>query len=121
MSLICRAWKPGMMKFQMSNYDIVQLCNDAVGMAHMQNSTLHTHFISNIDEYIIHTDTNRFMQFVVSILTCPFASFKEERDLNFTLNKNGEILRFKITNAPSQTSNMPIKTLLCVMMSTVCL
>ena len=39
----------------MSNYDIVQLCNDAVGMAHMQNSTLHTHFISNIDEYIIHT------------------------------------------------------------------
>ena len=28
----------GMMKFQMSNYDIVQLCNDAVGMAHMQNS-----------------------------------------------------------------------------------
>ena len=47
----------GMMKFQMSNYDIVQLCNDAVGMAHMQNSTLHTHFISNIDEYIIHTDT----------------------------------------------------------------
>lgn len=90
----------GMMKFQMSNYDIVQLCNDAVGMAHMQNPTLHTHFISNIDEYIIHTDTNRFMQFIVSILTCPFASFKEERDLNFTLNKNGEILRFKITNCP---------------------
>ena len=103
----------GMMKFQMSNYDIVQLCNDAVGMAHMQNSTLHTHFISNIDEYIIHTDTNRFMQFVVSILTCPFASFKEERDLNFTLNKNGEILRLKSPTAPSQTSNMPIKTLLC--------
>ena len=90
----------GMMKFQMSDYDIVQLCKDAVGMAQMQNPTLHTHFHSNIDEYIIHTDTNRIMQLIVSLLICPLASFKEERDLQFTLDKNGEILCFKVTNCP---------------------
>jgi len=90
----------GMMKFQMSNYDIIQLCNDAVGMAHMQNPTFHIHFHSNIDEYIIHTDTNRLMQLIVSILTCPFAPVTEECDLQFTLDKNGEILCFKITNSP---------------------
>lgn len=90
----------GMMKFQMSDYDIVQLCNDAVGMARMQNPTLHTHFHSNVDEYIVHTDTNRIMQLIVSALVCPLASFKEERDLQFTLDKNGEILCFKVTNCP---------------------
>lgn len=90
----------GMMKFQMSDYDIVQLCNDAVGMARMQNPTLHTHFHSNVDEYIVHTDTNRIMQLIVSTLVCPLASFKEERDLQFTLDKNGEILCFKVTNCP---------------------
>lgn len=90
----------GMMKFQMGDYDIVQLCNDAVGMAQMQNPTLQIHFQSNIDEYSVHTDINRFMQFVVSILTCPLASYKEEREINFTLNKNGEILCFKVTNSP---------------------
>lgn len=90
----------GMMKFQMSDYDIVQLCNDAVGIAQMQNPTLHTHFHSKVNEYIIHTDTNRIMQLIVSILTCPLASFKEKRDLQFTLDKNEEILWFKITNCP---------------------
>ena len=48
---------------------IVQLCNDAVGIAQMQNPTLHTHFHSKVNEYIIHTDTNRIMQLIVSILT----------------------------------------------------
>lgn len=90
----------GMMRFQLSDYDIVQLCKDAVGMAQMQNPTLHIHFYSDIDEYIVYTDTNRMMQLIVSILTCPSPSFKEERDLQFTLDKNGEILCFKVTNSP---------------------
>lgn len=90
----------GMMKFQLSDYDIVQLCKDSVGMAQMQNPTLHIHFYSDIDEYIVYTDTNRMMQLIVSILTCPSPSFKEERDLQFTLDKNGEILCFKVTNSP---------------------
>ncbi len=90
----------GMMKFQLSDYDIVQLCKDSVGMAQMQNPTLHIHFYSDIDEYIVYTDTNRMMQLIVSILTCPSPSFKEKRDLQFTLDKNGEILCFKVTNSP---------------------
>ena len=101
----------GMMRFQLSDYDIVQLCKDAVGMAPMQNPTLHIHFYSDIDEYIVYTDTNRMMQLIVSILTCPSPSFKEERDLQFTLASKLRTLHW-------QTSIMLIRTLLCVTMST---
>lgn len=86
----------GMMKFQMNDYDIIQLCNDAIGMAQMQSPNPEIRFQSNIDECIIHTDINRFTEVIVSILNCPLASFKEVRSLNFTLEKNEEMLYFKI-------------------------
>lgn len=108
----------GMMKFQLSDYDIVQLCKDSVGMAQMQNPTLHIHFYSDIDEYIVYTDTNRMMQLIVSILTCPSPSFKEERDFQFTLDKMEKYYVSKLRTLHWQTSIMPIRTLLCVTMST---
>lgn len=40
------------------------------------------------------------MEFIVSTLSFPLTSFKEERYLDFTLEKNGEILYFKVTNTP---------------------
>lgn len=89
----------GMMKFQLSDYDIVQLCNDCVGTARLQNPTVHIHFHCNINEHIIHTDCSRLMQVIISTLTCPLASFKEERDIHFTLKKKGETLCFKVINS----------------------
>lgn len=88
-----------MMKYQLTDYDIVQLCNDAICSAQMQRSNLHIHFQKSVNEYIIHTDCNRMMQIITSTLT-GFSTVQEEREVHFSLDRNGEILCFKITNSP---------------------
>lgn len=90
----------GMMKFQLSDYDVVQLCSDALGGARMHNPNLHIHFQHSIEEYTINTDCNRMMQLIISTLICPGTSLKVEREIQFTLTKNGENLCFKVTNSP---------------------
>lgn len=89
-----------MMKYQLTDYDIVQICNDAVGGAQMQKPYLNIHFQSSVEQFIINTDCNRLIQTIISILTGPSTLPQEERDINFSLNRNGEILSFKITNTP---------------------
>lgn len=87
-----------MMKYQITDYDIVQLCNDAVGAAQMQKPYLHIYFQSSVKQYMIHTDCNRLIQTIISILTGPSTLPQEERDIYFSLERNGEILSFKVTN-----------------------
>lgn len=89
-----------MMKYQLTDYDIVQICNDAIGVAQMQDPNLHIHFQNNIKQHIVHTDYNRIMQMFVIALSCPFHPSEEERNIHFTLDRNGEILCFKIINSP---------------------
>lgn len=89
-----------MMKYQLTDYDIVQLCNDAVSAAQMQKPYLHIHFQDSVEQYILNTDCNRLMQTIISILTGPSTLPHEERDIYFSLDRNGEILSFKITNTP---------------------
>lgn len=71
-----------MMKYQLTDYDIVQLCNDAICSAQMQRSNLHIHFQKSVNEYIIHTDCNRMMQIITSTLT-GFSTVQEEREVHF--------------------------------------
>lgn len=94
-----------MMKYQLADYDIVQLCNDAVGGTQMQKPYLHIHFQSSVEQYIINTDCNRLMQTIISILTGPSTLPHEERGIYFSLERNGEILSFKITNTPLADKN----------------
>lgn len=108
-----------MMKYQLTDYDIVQLCNDAICSAQMQRSNLHIHFQKSVNEYIIHTDCNRMMQIITSTLT-GFSTVQEEREVHFSLDRNGEILCFKITNSPWQTRNTTIRKPLYTMKSTAC-
>ncbi len=88
-----------MMKYQLADYDIVQLCNDAVCAAQLQSSHLHIHFQDSIGEHIIHTDCNRMMQMIISTLTGPF-TLQEECEIHFNIDRNGEILCFKVINSP---------------------
>lgn len=90
-----------MMKYQLTHYDVVQLCDDAVGGARMQCPNLHIRFEHSIDQYIIHTDCNRMIQLVLSTLTGPSVpASEEEREIYFSLGKNGETLCFKVENSP---------------------
>lgn len=90
----------GMMKFQLSDYDVVQLCNDALGSAQMHNPNLHIHFQHNVDGFVINTDCSRLMQLIISTLICPNTSLKGEREIYFSLEKTGETLCFKVNNSP---------------------
>lgn len=89
-----------MMKYQLSDYDIVQLCNDAVSGASMQNPDLHIDFQNSIESYNINTDCNRLIQMIISTFMGPLSAAKEAHDIHFSLDKNGEILCFKVVNSP---------------------
>lgn len=88
-----------MMKYQLTDYDVVQLCNDAIGAAQMKNPGLHIHFSNSVESHSIHTDCNRMIQMIISTLTGPHA-FQETREIHFSLDRNGEILCFKVINSP---------------------
>lgn len=90
----------GMMKFQLADYDIVQLCNDALGSAQMHNPNLHIHFRNNVDGFVINTDCSRLMRLIISTLICPGTSLKKEREICLSLEKTGETLCFKVSNSP---------------------
>lgn len=89
-----------MMKYQLTDYDIIQICNDAIGSAQMQDPTLHIQFQSNISQLIVNTDCNKIMQMITSTLQCPFCPPREKEDILFTLEKADETLYFKIINSP---------------------
>lgn len=90
-----------MMKYQLADCDVVQLCDDAVGGARMQYPNLRIRFEHSIDQYIIHMDCNRMIQLVLSTLTGPSVPVsEEEREIHFSLGKNGETLCFRIENSP---------------------
>ncbi len=89
----------GMMKYQIINYDIVQLCNDAVGSAVMQSPHLQIKFSSGLNQYVVRMDFNLMMKLVVSVLTYPFQDDVEIKSITFTLERTGEILCFKIVNS----------------------
>lgn len=89
-----------MMKYQLTDYDIVQLCHDVIDSVQMQNPKLHVHFQSNVKECIIQTDCNRIIQMIISILAGPSTIYNEERNINFILDKNCERLCFKVINSP---------------------
>ncbi len=89
-----------MMKYQLADYDIVQLCNDAVSTACMQNPNLQIDFQNSVELYNVHTDCNRLMQMIISTFMGPFSASKEARNIQFSLDKNGEILCFKVINSP---------------------
>lgn len=89
-----------MMKYQLADYDIVQLCDDAVCSARMQNPNLQIDFQNSVEQCIINTDCNRMIQMIISTFMGPFSTSKEAHDIHFTLDKNGEILCFKVENSP---------------------
>lgn len=89
-----------MMKYQLTDYDIIQICNDAIGSAQMQDPTLHIQFQSNVSQHIVNTDCNKIMQMIASALQCPFCPPREKEDILFTLEKTDETLYFKIINSP---------------------
>ncbi len=93
----------GMMKFQIQEYDVIALCNDALYMARMRNekTAIRISFHTEIEMQNITTDTSRLGQALVSTLVYPKECL-DTREIIFTLtySKDHRQLCFRITNSP---------------------
>lgn len=93
----------GMMKFQMQEYDILALCNDAIYRTRMEaEAYIHIDFRTNIEEIqILWVDTTHLTRALLSALTYPVKS-EQKRTISFTLtlDTEAELVRFVINNSP---------------------
>lgn len=91
-----------MMKFQIHEYDVVSLCNDAIYMARMKGEGyIDILFKTDIPMQNIITDTARLTQTLLDLLTYPDRCNKQ-REITFTLSRDVEagLIRFHIVNSP---------------------
>ena len=91
-----------MMKFQVQDYDAIELCKEVCYMARVQNEQtgINVDFSTEIDSpIIIHTDTRRLTQALLSALVYP-QEHRQERNIRFILNREGDVLHFQISNSP---------------------
>ena len=107
-----------MMKFQIQNCEMREICNDAVAlcnevcyMARMNNEKtgIQIRFTSEVDSLSLHTDTTRLGHALLSTLTYPQEyepeEQPEERIIYFTVSRNGGMLQFRILNSPLADEN----------------
>lgn len=91
-----------MMKFQIQEYDVVEICKDALYMARTKNNgNIDIQFDAQIETQPITTDTGRFIQTLLSTLVYP-QKCAEHRDILLTLSRDDEKMQIQIrvTNSP---------------------
>lgn len=91
-----------MMKFQVQDYDAIELCKEVCYMACVQNEQtgINVDFSTEIDSpIIIHTDTRRLTQALLSALVYP-QEHRQERYIRFILSREKDVLHFQISNSP---------------------
>lgn len=91
-----------MMKFQVQDYDVIELCKEVCYMARVQNEQtgINVDFSTKIDSpIIIHTDTRRLTQALLSALVYP-QEHRQERYIRFILSWEKDVLHFQISNSP---------------------
>ena len=91
-----------MMKFQVQDYDVIELCKEVCYMARVQNEQtgINVDFSTKIDSpIIIHTDTRRLTQALLSALVYP-QEHRQERYIRFILSRGKDVLHFQISNSP---------------------
>lgn len=91
-----------MMKFQVQDYDVIELCKEVCYMARVQNEQtgINVDFSTKINSpIIIHTDTRRLTQALLSALVYP-QEHRQERYIRFILSREEDVLHFQICNSP---------------------
>lgn len=92
-----------MMKFQVYEYDMVALCNEALYMARMKEDQagINILFHTDIESHTIQIDTARITQSILSTLTY-YKPCEEKRDINMNLSyiENGRYICIRVCNSP---------------------
>ena len=90
----------GMMKFNVSEHDAIQLCKDAKMAVEMQESNkAQLVFESNTEKLTIRTDHARFLKMLLSILSTP-SDLKETTEVNFLIFREHNLLKIRVENSP---------------------
>lgn len=92
-----------MMKFQLQEYGVVSLCNDALYMARMHSEgATDIQFQTNMDDMQnITVDTNRLINALLSTLSYPVkCETKRSIIFNVALEAEARLIRFTIKNSP---------------------
>lgn len=90
-----------MMKFQMTEYDVVTLCSDTVCMANMKNEgKIEVRFNNQIEgAQNITVDINRLTQALLGTLTYPQKT-DTHREITFTISVEDSFVHFTAENTP---------------------
>lgn len=91
----------GMMKFNVQEYDAVQLCRDVKLMVEMQNgNAVRLDFRTDLEALPVQVDTGRFMKLLSSVLTPPKGSH-EVCKVEYTLQREPDgHLKIIVVNSP---------------------
>lgn len=91
-----------MMKFQMQDCEVREMCNDLVCMAQINsNGHIHAELESDIENQPIKMDANRFNQAILAMLSYPVPD-DTDRNVIMQLNRDerNKLLMFHIINSP---------------------
>ena len=91
-----------MMKFQILDCEMREICNDLIYMARRDsNGHIHAELESDVEHQMLRMDANRFNQAVLSMLIYPVPN-DTDREVKMQLSKDEEnqLLIFRITNSP---------------------
>ncbi len=91
----------GMMKFNVQEYDMVQLCKDAKMRVELEEgNSVQLDFLTDLNTLLVQVDTARFLKLLSSVLMPPKRS-KEQYTIEYTLFYNGvDELKIVVTNSP---------------------
>lgn len=92
----------GRTKWQMQEYDIIQLCSDAVGMAKMRRGEcLKIDYHTEIESQALQVDISRFTQLLLSTLTYSEPSDRVRTvSLSLLRDAAAKLLVFRVENSP---------------------
>lgn len=91
----------GMMKFNIQENDIVQLCQDARMMVKMETpDAKELVFNTELESINLAIDSKWFLKLLISLLTVPKDYKGETCEIEYTLSKENENLKIVIKNSP---------------------
>ena len=91
-----------MMKFQIQECEIREMCSDLVGMARMNSDGhIHAQLETDVESQVLRMDANRFNQAVINMLLYPVPN-DTDREVKMRLDRDerNELLIFHIINSP---------------------
>ena len=90
----------GMTKWQISDWDFIQMCRDAIIAAEAKCPEATFAIDSNVDSFIINTDAGRMRQVIDSLLTGTVEMAKVDGKVTMHIHLFDNTLNIRVENSP---------------------